>query len=66
MRRSNFFDPTHPDAELVLVDGVGVEHPGCTYLAAVFAHLDAYYCNKCGWNGRISGLSVARVLNEDA
>jgi hypothetical protein len=39
---------------------VGVEHPGapgetCIRRADLEIELDAFYCPKCGWNGRISG-----------
>lgn len=33
----------------------GVEHPGCDQLADVAPDLDAFYCPRCGWNGRITG-----------
>lgn len=33
----------------------GVEHPDCDQLADVSPGLDAFYCSKCRWSGRISG-----------
>lgn len=47
-----------PCALVIGRDTVGVEHPECTYLADVSVNLDAFYCTKCGANGRVSGAWV--------
>lgn len=60
MSRHDFTDPIHPSERVVLVieetfDATGVEHPECARLAHVSPDLDAFYCQRCHWNGRISG-----------
>lgn len=42
--------------------GAGVRHPDCGYLAVLAVELDAFYCTKCGWNGRISGAWAADLI----
>ena len=38
-----------------LFDALTVAHPHCESRADVSANLDAFYCQSCGWNGRING-----------
>jgi hypothetical protein len=34
---------------------IGIAHPGCESLADLSVELDAFYCQACRWNGRVSG-----------
>lgn len=34
---------------------IGIAHPGCDNLADLSIELDAFYCQVCRWNGRVSG-----------
>lgn len=43
---------------------VGVSHPDCDQRADVFPQLDAFFCTKCQWNGRISGAWFLDLLAE--
>lgn len=61
------YDPIrHHNVTLVIPDGgrifpsdgepkIGIEHPGCDQLADLSVELDAFYCQACKWNGRVSG-----------
>lgn len=40
-----------------------VQHRGCPQMAPVTMELDAFYCTKCRFNGRISGAWVADLIN---
>lgn len=42
---------------------IGVRHPGCEQLADLSVEIDAFYCPKCRWNGRISGAWALGVIN---
>lgn len=44
---------------------MGVEHGDCDRLADVSAELDAFYCTKCQWNGRISGAWFMDMLEAE-
>jgi len=69
LRREPFADPVS-GAPCVLVAAAGaapgVEHPGCPYLACVVIELDAFWCNKCGRNGRVSGAWCLDVMTAEA
>jgi hypothetical protein len=61
-RRFAFTDPAGGETcELAVTAGggtpvyLGVAHPRCGALADVFVYLDAFYCEACGRNGRVSG-----------
>jgi hypothetical protein len=41
---------------------IGVEHPRCDNLADLAIELDAFYCPRCQWNGRISGAWAVDVI----
>ena len=43
---------------------LGVTHPDCDQAADVSIHLDAFYCQTCKWNGRISGAWAVDKLEE--
>jgi len=45
---------------------IGVAHPGCGELADLALEFDAFYCARCGRNGRISGAWAAGVIKEAA
>lgn len=74
MTVSPFTDPiTHRQCLLVVPPGsllfatgdepkVGVEHPDCEHLADISVELDAFYCQECRWNGRVSGAWVVDVI----
>lgn len=34
----------------------GIRHPDCGQLADVSVGLDAFFCTKCQWNGRVPGV----------
>lgn len=65
-RRHSFTDPIrYVNVTLVIPsDGVvfpmqgeakiGVEHPGCPELADLCLDVDAFYCPRCRWSGRIT------------
>ena len=65
--RAAFTDPaSNAECALVIPPGgrvyprpgeakTGVAHPGCPAIADLAIGLDAFWCPKCGWNGRISG-----------
>jgi hypothetical protein len=69
-----FSDPIKNQwCELVVPDGgrvfpiagepkIGVDHPGCDERADLSVELDAFYCPKCRWNGRISGAWAVDVI----
>lgn len=49
-------DPTGPLIPL------GVAHPGCPEIAETYPHLDAFYCPRCGHNGRVTGAWLISLL----
>ena len=40
----------------------GVRHPDCPAVADLCMDLDAFYCQLCQWNGRISGAWAAGMI----
>lgn len=61
--------------ELVIPDGgrvfpsadepkIGVRHPDCDELADLALELDAFYCQSCRYNGRISGAWAHDVIRD--
>lgn len=40
----------------------GVEHPDCATLADLSVDLDAFYCQRCRMNGRVSGAWCADLI----
>jgi hypothetical protein len=64
IREFHFDDPIACSGVTLVVNGpqpsfsdgtVGVLHDGCDWLADVTPDLDAFYCQACQRNGRISG-----------
>ena len=64
-RGIEFIDPISDQLCYLLLragDLPTVDHPECTKLADVSMALDAFYCLKCGLNGRISGAWVHELI----
>lgn len=40
-----------------------IKHPKCQEMADVIAELDAFYCMKCRYSGRISGAWVREIAD---
>jgi hypothetical protein len=59
-----FTDPvTGERCELVILNGKPyVTHAGCDGWADVVVVLDAFYCGRCRWSGRVSGAWVMDVM----
>lgn len=60
-RLAEFVDPITGTACRLVMRGnglPGVEHIGCLHLAEPYPDMDAFYCNCCGHNGRVSGQQV--------
>jgi hypothetical protein len=45
---------------------IGIAHPQCDALADLAIELDAFFCPRCQWNGRVSGAWCADVLRSAA
>jgi hypothetical protein len=41
---------------------IGIAHPGCPMLADLAIELDAFWCPRCKWNGRVSGAWCADLI----
>jgi hypothetical protein len=54
-----------PDGHVYPGDGeakIGIVHPGCPAVADLAVDLDAFYCEACKWNGRVSGAWCADLI----
>ena len=45
---------------------IGIAHPRCEHLADLAIELDAFFCPRCKWNGRVSGAWCADVMRSAA
>jgi hypothetical protein len=58
-----------PDGVIFPMKGeakIGVEHPGCAETADLCLDVDAFYCPRCRWSGRITGAWAVALIETSA